>query len=229
MVDAFADAAWRVFNAGFDGVQLHAAHGYLISQFLSPHTNQRTDYWGGSEEMRFHFIGEILDAIRREAGSGLPVLVKMNGTDLVQGGLKPDESLRIAKRLQALGVCAIEVSGGMLESGNMIIRPHIDSVGKEAYFIKEAALFKKELSIPVMTVGGIRSRSVAEDILQRGDADLISMSRPLLCEPNLPNLFMAGKERADCTSCNNCLRFFKLDKVRCTQTKEDKKEASSMK
>jgi 2,4-dienoyl-CoA reductase-like NADH-dependent reductase (Old Yellow Enzyme family) len=177
--------------------------------------------------MRFHFIGEILDAIRREAGSGLPVLVKMNGTDLVQGGLKPDESLRIAKRLQALGVCAVEVSGGMLESGNMIIRQHIDSVGKEAYFIKEAALFKKELSIPVMTVGGTRSRSVAEDILQRGDADLISMSRPLLCEPDLPNLFMAGKERADCTSCNNCLRFFKLDKVRCTLVKETSKDVKS--
>jgi 2,4-dienoyl-CoA reductase-like NADH-dependent reductase (Old Yellow Enzyme family) len=222
MVDAFADAAWRVFNAGFDGVQLHAAHGYLISEFLSPHTNRRTDYWGGSEEMRFHFISEILDAIRREVGSSLPVLVKMNGSDLVHGGLKPDESLRIAKRLQALGVCALEVSGGMLESGNMIIRPHIDSIEKEAYFIKEAALFKKELGIPVITVGGIRSRSVAEAILQRGDADLISMSRPLLCEPDLPNLFLAGKERADCSSCNNCLRFFKLDKVRCTQVKEEK-------
>jgi len=219
MVDAFADAAWRVFNAGFDGVQLHAAHGYLISEFLSPHTNRRTDYWGGSEEMRFHFIGEILDAIRREVGSSLPVLVKMNADDYVPGGLKPAESLRIAKRLQAQGVCAVEVSGGMLESGNLIIRPHIDSAEKEAYFRQSSAKFAKELDIPVMLVGGIRSRSVAEDILQRGDADLISMSRPLLCEPDLPNLFMAGKERADCTSCNNCLRFFKLNRVYCTQLK----------
>jgi 2,4-dienoyl-CoA reductase-like NADH-dependent reductase (Old Yellow Enzyme family) len=222
MVDAFADAAWRVFNAGFDGVQLHAGHGYLISEFLSPHTNRRTDYWGGSEEMRFHFISEILDAIRREAGSSLPVLVKMNGDDYVPGGLKPDESLRIAKRLQALGICAVEVSGGMLESGNIIIRPNIDSAEKEAYFRRSSAKFAQAMDIPVILVGGIRSRSIAEDILQKGDADLISMSRPLLREPDLPNLFMAGKKRADCTSCNNCLRFFKLDKVRCTQVKEDK-------
>jgi 2,4-dienoyl-CoA reductase-like NADH-dependent reductase (Old Yellow Enzyme family) len=220
VVDAFADAAWRAFSAGFDGVQLHAAHGYLINQFLSAHTNRRMDYWGGNEEMRFNFLKEIFEAIRREVGSNLPILVKLNADDCLSGGLRPDESLRIAKRLQTLGACAVEVSGGMMEAGNMTVRPHIDSLEKEAYFRKSAALFAKQLDIPVMLVGGIRSRSVAEDILQKGDADLISMSRPLLREPDLPNLFMAGKERADCTSCNNCMRFNKLDYIRCSQLKD---------
>jgi 2,4-dienoyl-CoA reductase-like NADH-dependent reductase (Old Yellow Enzyme family) len=216
-VEAFTDAAYRVFNAGFDGVQLHAAHGYLINEFLSPYTNRRNDYWGGSEEKRFHFVLEILNAIRRKVGENLPVLVKMNGEDLLPDGLKLAESIRIAKRLEASGVCAIEVSGGMLEAGSVIIRPTINSTDKEAYFRNEAAAFKKELRIPVITVGGIRSRSVAEDIIASGDADLVSFSRPLLCEPDLPNLFMAGKECADCTSCNNCLKFMKLEKVCCTQ------------
>jgi 2,4-dienoyl-CoA reductase-like NADH-dependent reductase (Old Yellow Enzyme family) len=187
---------------------------------LSPHTNRRTDYWGGDEELRFHFMSEIFDAIKREVGDNLAILVKLNADDFISGGLRPEESLRIAKKLQALGACAIEVSGGMMESGNLTVRPHIDSIEKEAYFRQSSAKFTKERDIPVMLVGGVRSRSVAEDILQKGDADLISMSRPLLREPDLPNLFLSGKERADCISCNNCMRFMKLDRVRCTQIKK---------
>jgi 2,4-dienoyl-CoA reductase-like NADH-dependent reductase (Old Yellow Enzyme family) len=219
IVEAFADAAWRAFIAGFDGIQIHAAHGYLVNEFLSPHTNRRNDYWGGDEEMRFHFISEIIDAIRREVGSNLPIMVKVNSDDFVSGGLRPEESLRIAKRLQALGVCAIEVSGGMMEAGSLTVRPNIDDVSKEAYFRKSAAMFSRELDIPVMVVGGIRSRAVAEDILQSADAELVSFARPLLREPDLPKKFMEGKERADCTSCNNCMRLMKLDQIRCTQIK----------
>jgi 2,4-dienoyl-CoA reductase-like NADH-dependent reductase (Old Yellow Enzyme family) len=219
IIEAFADAAWRAFNAGFDGIQIHAAHGYLVNEFLSPHTNRRHDNWGGDEEMRFHFLGEIIDAIKREVGSNLPIMVKLNSDDFVSGGLRPDESLRIAKRLQVLGVCAIEVSGGMMEAGNLTVRPHIDTVDQEAYFRQSARLFARELDIPVMIVGGIRSRAVAEDILQSNDAELISFARPLLREPDLPKKFMEGKERADCTSCNNCMRLMKLDYIRCTQIK----------
>jgi 2,4-dienoyl-CoA reductase-like NADH-dependent reductase (Old Yellow Enzyme family) len=217
IVEAFADSAWRAFNAGFDGVQIHAAHGYLVSQFLSPHTNRRQDYWGGDEEMRFHFMGEIMDAIKKEVGANLPVMVKLNADDFISGGLRPDESLRIAKRLQTAGVCAIEVSGGMMEAGNPTVRPHIDSMDEEAYFRRFAATFARELDIPVMVVGGIRSRSVAEDILESGDAELVSFSRPLLREPDLPKKFREGKERADCTSCNNCMRILKLDHIHCTE------------
>jgi 2,4-dienoyl-CoA reductase-like NADH-dependent reductase (Old Yellow Enzyme family) len=219
IIEAFADAAWRAFNAGFDGVQIHAAHGYLVNEFLSPHTNRRHDNWGGDEEMRFHFLGEIIDAMKREVGSNLPIMVKLNSDDFISGGLRPDESLRIAKRLQMIGVSAIEVSGGMMESGNLTVRPHIDTVDQEAYFRQSAGLFARELDIPVMVVGGIRSRAVAEDILQSNDAELISFARPLLREPDLPKKFKEGKERADCISCNNCMRLMKLDYIHCTQIK----------
>jgi 2,4-dienoyl-CoA reductase-like NADH-dependent reductase (Old Yellow Enzyme family) len=219
IIDAFADSARRALHAGFDGIQIHAAHGYLVSSFLSPHTNRRGDYWGGDEERRFHFIEEIYEAIRKEVGSVFPIMAKMNADDFIEGGLRPAESLRIAKRLQALGFSAIEISGGMFESGKMTVRPNIEKEEQEAYFRAAAGSFARELEIPVMVVGGIRSRGIAEDILQKRDADLISLSRPLIREPDLPNKFIAGKERADCISCNNCMRFLKLDMIKCTQIK----------
>ena len=227
MIDSFADAARRAMYAGFDGVQVHAAHGYLASEFLSPHTNRRDDYWGGDEERRFHFIEEICEAIRKEVGSAFPLIVKMNADDFIEGGLRPSESLRIASRLQAIGLNAVEVSGGMFEAGKMTVRPNIESESQEAYFRESAGTFAKELEIPVMIVGGIRSRSIAENLLKKGDADLISLSRPLIREPDLPNKFMAGKDRADCISCNNCMRFLKLDMIKCTQLKQPSVEAAS--
>ncbi|HMK57334.1 MAG TPA: NADH:flavin oxidoreductase [Dissulfurispiraceae bacterium] len=220
MVYAFADAARRAMYAGFDGIQIHAAHGYLVSEFLSPHTNRRDDYWGGDEERRFHFIEETYEAIRKEVVSTFPIMVKMNADDFIEGGLRPAEALRIAQRLQSLGISAIEMSGGMFEAGKMTVRPNIETEEQEAYFREAAGIFARGLFMPVMVVGGIRSRSVAEDILQKEDADLLSISRPLIREPDLPLKFMQGKERADCISCNNCMRFLKLDMVRCTQTKD---------
>ncbi len=219
IIDSFADGARRALYAGFDGVQIHAAHGYLVSEFLSPHTNRRDDYWGGDEERRFHFIEEIYEATRKETGSSFPIMVKMNADDFIEGGLRPAAALNLAKRLQGTGFCAVEVSGGMFEAGKMTVRPNIETEEQEAYFRDPAGIFARELDIPVMVVGGIRTRSIAEDILRKGDADLISLARPLIREPDLPNKFMAGKERADCISCNNCMRFLKLDMVKCTQVK----------
>jgi 2,4-dienoyl-CoA reductase-like NADH-dependent reductase (Old Yellow Enzyme family) len=220
LIDAFADAARRAFYAGFDGVQIHAAHGYLVNEFLSPHTNRRDDYWGGDEERRFHFIEEIYEAMRKEVVSAFPIMVKMNADDFIEGGLTPAESLRIAKRLQTIGISAIEISGGMFESGKMTVRPNIEKEEQEAYFREAAGLFARELFIPVIMVGGIRTRSIAEDILQKEDAELISLSRPLIREPDLPLKFIQGKERADCISCNNCMRFQKLDMIKCTQLRQ---------
>jgi 2,4-dienoyl-CoA reductase-like NADH-dependent reductase (Old Yellow Enzyme family) len=217
IIEAFGDAARRALYAGFDGVQIHGAHGYLISEFLSPHTNMRDDYWGGDEERRFHFLEEVYKAMRKEVGNNYPMLIKMNADDFIEGGLKPEESLRIAKRLEELGIDAIEVSGGMYESGIKTAQLNIIKEEQEAYFKDNSRLFKKELDIPVILVGGIRSKSVAEDVLQKGDADLISISRPLIREPDLPNKFLEGKEKADCISCNGCMRFQKLDMVKCTQ------------
>ncbi|HWR89635.1 MAG TPA: tRNA-dihydrouridine synthase, partial [Dissulfurispiraceae bacterium] len=143
--------------------------------------------------------------------------------DYVEGGLTPDESLRIAKRLEDMGIAAVEVSGGMYESGSRTAQLNILKTEQEAYFRQSARYFKQDLRVPVMLVGGIRSRSVAEDVLTSGDADFVSLARPLIREPDLPVKFRDGKEKADCISCNGCMRFMKLDVVKCTQLKRGSK------
>ncbi len=224
IIDSFGKAAKRAKEAGFDGIQIHGAHGYLINQFLSPYTNRRDDYWGGDEERRFHFLEEVYNSIRDNVGYDYPVMIKLNACDFVEKGLTLEESLRIAKRLENLGIDAIEVSGGIVESKpeERPVRPKIDSKEKEAYFRVFSKEFKKNLNVPIMLVGGIRSRTLAEDILQKNDADLISLSRPLIREPDLPKKWFKGKDLCDCIYCNGCMRFMKLDYVRCTQLEKKK-------
>lgn len=225
VIESFGDAARRAMYAGFDGIQLHGAHGYLISEFLSPHTNRRDDYWGGDEERRFHFVEEVYRAMRREVDNSYAIMIKMNADDFIEGGLAPEQSARIAKRLEDAGICAFEVSGGMHESGGRTAQLNILGPEQEAYFRSAAGLFKGRLSAAVMLVGGMRSRHVMEDVLLKGDADLISMSRPLIREPDLPDKMRGGKEKADCISCNGCMKFDKLDAVRCTQIEKDKSKS----
>ncbi len=217
VIDAFADAARRARIAGFDAVQIHGAHGYLVSQFLSPYTNRRDDYWGGDEERRFHFAEEVYRSMRTEVGADYPLLIKMNGDDLIEGGLKADEAARIAVRLEEMGLDAVEVSGGMYESSRKPAQPDILDPDDEAYFRNCGKAFKNALHIPVMLVGGMRSRAVMEEVLRKGEADLISLARPLIREPDLPNKLREGKEKADCISCNGCMDFGKLDMVECIQ------------
>jgi 2,4-dienoyl-CoA reductase-like NADH-dependent reductase (Old Yellow Enzyme family) len=217
MIDSFADAARRARIAGFDAVQSHGAHGYLVSEFLSPHTNRRDDYWGGDEERRFHFLEEVYKAMRKEVGEDYPLMIKMNADDLIKGGLKVQEAARAAVRLEELGIDAIEVSGGMYESDEKTARPDITGPEEEAYFRDAGRVFKEKLSVPVILVGGMRSRSVMEDVLRKGEADLISLARPLIREPDLPNKYKAGKEKADCISCNGCMEFERFDMVKCVQ------------
>ena len=219
-IEAFAGAAKRARNAGFDAVQIHGAHGYLVSDFISSHTNRRKDYWGGDEERRFHFAEEILVAIREDVG-GFPVIMKMNCDDLLPaGGLKPEEAARVAMRLETAGLDAIEISGGMRESPVRTIRPSILNESEEAYFRQAGALFKKRLWIPVILTGGMRSRAVMEDVLEKEEADMIGMSRPLIREPGLPNSMREGKAKADCISCNKCANFLKYDTVECFELAE---------
>ncbi len=194
VVDAFADAARRARITGFDAVQIHGAHGYLVSEFLSPYTNRRDDYWGGDEERRFHFVEEIYKAMRREVGEDYLLMIKMNADDFIEGGLKVEEAVRIAQRLQEMGLDAVEVSGGMYESTRKAAQPDITSPEDEAYFRSFGKAFKSKLKIPVMLVGGMRSKSIMEDVLLKGEADLISIARPLIREPDLPNKFKAGKK-----------------------------------
>jgi len=217
IIDAFGEAARRSRIAGFDAVQIHGAHGYLLNEFLSPYTNRRDDYWGGDEERRFHFVEEVYKVVRREVGEDYPVLIKMNADDLLEGGLRIEEAARIARRLQEQGIDAVEVSGGMYESGGKTAQSDILTPGEEAYFRSAGGVFRKNLNIPVMLVGGMRSKAVMEDVLLKGEADLISLSRPLIREPDLPNKLREGKEAADCISCNGCMEFEKLDVVECIQ------------
>ncbi|MBI4824445.1 MAG: NADH:flavin oxidoreductase [Nitrospirae bacterium] len=217
IIDAFGEAGRRAQISGFDALEIHAAHGYLLSSFLSPHTNIRDDYWGGDEERRFHFVEEVYKVIRNSVGEDYPVLIKLNSDDLLLDGIKPDEALRIASRLEALGIDAIEISSGMRESRIKTSRPDIKTVSEEAYLRDSGGLFKGKLRTPVILTGGMRSKAVMEDVLTKGEADLIGISRPLIREPNLPNLMKEGKEGADCISCNGCMNFNKLDFVKCTE------------
>lgn len=141
-IDWFVQAATRARQAGFDGVQLHAGHGYLLSSFISPHTNRRTDQWGGSWKNRSRIIREIISGIRRSCGR-YPVIIKMNATDHLPGGLTPEEAREIAVSLEETGLAAIEVSGGMNEAGLGSVWPGLRSEEEEGYFVPLAASIKK--------------------------------------------------------------------------------------
>lgn len=220
LIATFTKAAVRAKKAGFDGVQLHCAHGFLLSNFISPYTNVRTDRWGGSVENRARIVTEITRCIKAQAGADFPVLVKMNATDGFQPGSRKAElgititqAVETAKLLEQAGVCAIEVSGGISEAGAVTIKAAITSPAKEAYFKEYSKAIKAAVNIPVMLVGGIRSLAVMEELLKAGFADLISMSRPFICEPDLVLRLKSGEaKKARCQSCNLC---FDLEGVKC--------------
>jgi 2,4-dienoyl-CoA reductase-like NADH-dependent reductase (Old Yellow Enzyme family) len=208
-VDAFAQAARRAKDAAFDAVQLHAAHGYLIGQFLSPHTNRRTDRWGGDFGRRLRFLASVCEAVRGQVGVGFPLLVKLGMMDNVErlpDGLTPDEGVRIVTRLADLGLDAVEISGGYGGGqGDFNARLAVGTKAPEAYFRPLARRAKAATNLPVILVGGLRSRAVMEDVLAAGDADLISVSRPLIREPDLPNRLRTREATASaCISGGRC-------------------------
>lgn len=206
VVEAFGQAAERATKAGFDGVQIHAAHGYLLSQFLSPLFNRRRDPYGGSFENRARALLEVLQRIRKDVGPDYPILVKMNSEDFLEGGLTLDESSEVGRMLCEAGIDAIELSGGTRFSGSLMpARKGIASEDKEAYFEEAAKVFKRKINVPLILVGGIRSYHVAERLVEEGVADYISMSRPLIREPGLINRWKSGDLRkATCISDNRC-------------------------
>lgn len=203
---AFAAAARRAREAGFDGIQLHAAHGYLLSQSLSPVFNKREDEYGGTPAKRARLLLETVAAVREAVGRQYPLLVKLNCEDALDGGLTLEASLEIGRMLQKAGVDAIEVSGGTLVSGPLSpSRVKIDSEAREAYFRTAAKQFKAALDLPIILVGGLRSPQLAERLLAEGVADYFSMARPLIREPHLVQRWQAGDLRpATCLSDNLC-------------------------
>ncbi len=232
VLDAFARAAGWAKEVGFDAVQLHGAHGYLISQFLSAYTNRRDDDWGGDPERRRHFVLEAVRRVRQVVGDDFPVFVKINTRDYVRNGVDVEEAAGTAQALALAGVDAIELSGGFTDSVFYITRGEIpiDIVLKgrslpqrlaiktlmrfmegkvrferEAYFLDYALQIRPAVDVPLILVGGMRSRSVMEEVLEQG-MDFVSMARPLIREPDLPLRMERGEtEKATCISCNRCL------------------------
>lgn len=205
IIAAFGEGARRAEEYGFDAVQLHAAHGYLINQFLSPLTNRRTDEYGGSIENRCRFLMDVYQEVRTVVGNDFPVMVKLNGSDNLEGGLEIDDAVKAAKFLDDAGIDAIEVSGGTPASGDGgAVREKIERPEQEAYNLSLAGKIKEAVSCPVMSVGGYRSYDVVEKSI-RDDVDYVSLARPLIREPGLPLRWRRGdRSPAKCISCNSC-------------------------
>lgn len=198
VISMFIDAAMRAKKAGFDGVQIHAAHFFFLSRFISPRTNHRKDIYGGNTLHRSRVLIEILRGIKAKC-EDLHVMIKINCSDFMFGGLEEDESLEICKLLADNGIDSIEVSGnGTSVEG---IKPHVN----EAYFLSFAAELADKISVPVILVGGLRSIETMQNILDNTNIQLLSLSRPLLREPDLPDKFMKGTcTESKCISCNAC-------------------------
>ncbi|KAF0154364.1 MAG: NADH:flavin oxidoreductase/NADH oxidase [Syntrophaceae bacterium] len=220
MIDAFAEGICRAREAGFDGAEIHAAHGWLMSSFLSPHTNKREDIYGGSVANRTRILRDIYAKARKKVGPSFPILVKFNATDFLTDGVDIEECVKIAQILSDTGFDALEISGGMWEA---LIRGQEDlgfppllipesRVGiakpdQEGYFMSAAKAVKEKTGTTVISVGGYRSFSVIEKALESESADFVSLSRPLVRQPDLPHLWLSGKgaDRAACISCSACL------------------------
>jgi 2,4-dienoyl-CoA reductase-like NADH-dependent reductase (Old Yellow Enzyme family) len=243
VVDAFAAAAARCQEAGFDGVQIHAAHGYLLNQFLTPHTNRRRDAYGGSFENRLRLVREVVSETRRRVGPGFALLLKLNGDDHLpfRKGLHVDENIEIARALVAEGIDAVEVSVGHYESGFPITAGRFNGMyrelakrgigrlmsaprrfmldrfdpvfaaisnrlwpGGEGFNLEYARRFKQALSVPVICVGGFKTREAMEKALAEGSTDAISCGRAFIADPYLVEHLRRGEPGPRCDSCNIC-------------------------
>ncbi|MFX0114734.1 MAG: NADH:flavin oxidoreductase [Candidatus Hodarchaeota archaeon] len=196
VIIGFRKAALRAKKAGYDVIQIHAAHGYLLSQFLSSRTNDRTDSWGGSFENRAQLLLTVYHEVRSAVGSSFPIIAKMNGSDAPFEGFSVNESLKVARMLAGEGLNAIEISG--MDSARTF------KIANEAYFASAAREIHQHIGdMPLILVGGLRTYSTMKK-LHEDFVDFISMCRPFIREPDLVQKLKAGKKQADCRSCNRC-------------------------
>lgn len=201
-IEQFATAAKIVKAAGFSGVELHAAHGYLFSQFLSPLTNRRTDRWGGSLENRGRFLIEAVRAVRSAVGPELPIGIKLNSSDFMVGGYDHADSLELVRRLNDESVDLLELSGGSLEQPKMagiaVREEGVDGViekqrGREAYFLAFASSVKAIAEMPVMVTGGFRTALGMAEAIRGGELDVVGVGRPLIVDPETPRKLISGE------------------------------------
>ena len=213
----FGEAGAYSRESGFDGLQINAAHGFPLSQFLSPCYNRRSDEYGGTTQNRSRILAEITAEIKRRTGEDFPVFVKMNVVDFCDGGIDVDEAARIVESIAPDGIAAVEASGGGIGHHMTWLGPARKKEWQEGYLRPYAAELKSKVALPVIMVGGLRSYAMAEDIIANSEADLISMSRPFIREPDLIKRWENGDLRpAACISCNGCMERFKENQpVRC--------------
>ena len=205
IVERFAEAARRSRDAGFDAVELHGAHGYLIGEFLSPDSNKREDEYGGSVQRRAYFCVRLIRAIKARLGADYPVIVRMNGRDHVQHGLELADAIEMAVMFEAAGADSISVSGGVHASRPYMVVPGM-SVDRGCY-VSYGDAIRKRVKVPVMVVGRINTPELAEQILEDGQADFICLSRALIADPHFPAKAKAGRVEtiAPCIACNECI------------------------
>ena len=188
IIQRFGTAAALSKEAGFDGVQIHGAHGYLVSQFLSPRHNQRDDHWGGDADRRMNFLRKAYGAIRAAVGPQYPVGIKLNSADFMKDGFSEDESMGVVKALESMGIDLIEVSGGTYESPSMMGHKVAESTKKrEAYFLRYAESLRQHIATPIAVTGGFRSSAAMRDALSSGATNMVGLARPLALVPDLPN------------------------------------------
>lgn len=197
IIQRFANTAALVQQAGFDGVQVHGAHGYLLSQFLSARTNQRQDHWGGSLGNRARLLLEVVRAVRARVGPRFPVSVKLNSSDFVKGGFTLDESVQVVRWLNDTGIDLLEVSGGTYEQLEFFKPQNASEVRdstreREAMFLEYAKFIKAVARMPIMVTGGFRTRAGMEAALQEGHTDMIGLARPFCQVPDFPARMVAG-------------------------------------
>ena len=200
VINLFINAAERAKKANFDGVQIHCAHFFFLSRFISPLVNHRNDIYGGSLDNRIRILIEIIKGIK-EKNLNLHISIKINSSDFQKGGIDENECIEICKKLEKEGIDSIEISGNGTSRSR--IKPHIN----EAYFRECAEKVAANVNVPVAIVGGIRSKQVIEDIFNNTKIEIISLSRPLINDPDFPKKLQAGDiEESKCVSCNGCYR-----------------------
>lgn len=195
LIARYGNTARIAKKAGFSGVQIHGAHGYLVSQFLSPHHNRRSDRWGGSAENRQRFVLAVLAEMRRQVGAGFPIGIKLNSADFQRGGFTEEESLATVRALVAAGIDLIEISGGTYEAPAMTGREaKTSTLQREAYFIEFAEKVRAAVSVPLMLTGGFRSAAGMNAALDSGAIDLVGLARLLAIEPDAPARLLRGED-----------------------------------
>ncbi|MEM7136973.1 MAG: NADH:flavin oxidoreductase/NADH oxidase family protein [Myxococcota bacterium] len=196
LIGRFANAAAQAEAAGFAGMQVHAAHGYLVSQFLSPHTNRRTDAWGGTPEKRMRFLLEIARASLQATSEGFGIAVKLNSADFQRGGFTLEESLDVAQALEAEGIDYLEISGGNYERPAMVGSEAVERAStraREAFFLEYAERMREVVQLPLMLTGGFRNVEAMAKAVASGAVDIVGLARPIALEPDLPKAILSGE------------------------------------